>query len=108
MAFQPMDIQVNVMQASNVAELAANAREEPERAKSERLQNWVQERQEEENTSEETTEDDGNQAIDEDEGGNQANSSVSQANAAGVEESEEERTSRSSEPDKGTHLDLTT
>jgi len=109
MAFLPMDIQVNVMQASNVAELAANEREEPKRAKSERSQKWVQKRQEEENTSDEAGKREGNKPVDEDEEGNQPDIGGGSDNTAqDVEDEDNQPSGRHSEPDKGTHLDLTT
>jgi hypothetical protein len=105
-AFQPIDIQVNVMQASNVAELATNEREGPERALDDRTRTWIEERQSEENTSDETSKRDENDSVDEDETGNTSN----EAHAASAESTEEEddSDSQNSEPDKGTYLDFTT
>ena len=101
-----MDIQVNVMQASNVAELAANEKEEPKRARSERSRKWVEERRSEENTSDETGEQDENNPVDEDEGGPFRH--LDTLNVGSEEQASGESSSQSSEPDKGTHLDLTT
>lgn len=107
MAFQPIDIQVNVMQASNVAEMAAAEREEPKRAKSERARDWIQERQDEENTSDETAEEDEENPVDEDGTSPHQGLTTMTTGSESSEESEESE-SHSSESDKGTHLDLTT
>jgi hypothetical protein len=106
MAFQPIDIQVNVMQASNVAEMATNEREGPERALDDRTQKWIEERQSEENTSDETAERDENDAVDEDESGNTPNNTHGASGESSGEE--DDSSSQNSEPDKGTYLDLTT
>lgn len=95
-----------MMQASNVAELAAQEKEEPKRARSERSRKWVQERQSEENTSDETGEQDENNPVDEDEGGPFRH--LGTMNVGSEEQESEESLSQVSEPDKGTHLDLIT
>lgn len=101
-----MDIQVNMMQASNVAELAAQEKEEPKRARSERSRKWVEERRAEENTSDETGEQDENNPVDEDESGPFRH--LETMTPGSGEDEAEGSSSQSSEPDKGTHLDLTT
>lgn len=110
MAFQPIDLQVNVMQASNVAESVAHERDEPRRAKSERSQKWVEERQSEENTSEETADQDENESVNEDETSNIPNrqSAVEEASQEEQDDQDSSSSNNNSEPDKGTHLDLTT
>jgi hypothetical protein len=107
MAFQPMDIQVNVMQASNVAEMAAHEREEPKRAKSERARDWIQERQDEENTSDETAEEDEQNPVDEDGAAPGGQLTTLTTGPESPQEESEGEQNRPSEPDKGTHMDLT-
>ena len=108
MAFQPIDIQVNVLQASNVAESVAHDRDEPKRARSEQSRKRVEERRAEENTSDETGEQNENEAVEDDESGTVLNRSPLAGEPADELEEDEEDDSRASEPDKGTHLDLTT
>lgn len=110
MAFQPMDIQVNVMQSANVANVVANEEEAPQRAKADQVEKWIEKRQQEENTSDETGEQNEHQSVDEDQGGN---NSFLESDGDGSESGDSEEDSLNaerspSEPDKGTHLDLKT
>lgn len=108
MAFQPMDIQVNVMQSANVANIAANEEEAPQRAKADQVEKWIEERQEEENTSDEAGEQNENNSVDEDEGGNNTFLETEEHEDAETNEDPLHTESSPSEPDKGTHMDLKT
>ncbi|MFB6345696.1 MAG: hypothetical protein ABEK50_08000 [bacterium] len=110
MAFQPIDIQVNVMQSSNVSSIVAHEQDAPQRAQSDQLDKWIEERHEEENTSEEAGEEPENETVDEDQGSNNSFLSSEEEQSESPEDDGNDLNSEASpsEPDKGTYMDLKT
>lgn len=109
MAFQPIDLQVNVMQSKNVADAVANEQDQPKRNKNARADRMLEERRLEQNTSDEAGTKSESDEVDEDEEENTPDHEF-QANGDRDDESDstQSRNRPKAESDKGTLLDLTT
>lgn len=108
MAFLPIDLQVNVMQSSNVANAASHEQEAPKLAREDRADQWIERRRLDENTSDETGQSTAeDQTIDEEGQGNSPNREFEGESEPEDEESSSQN-ARSHESDKGNYMDFTT
>lgn len=105
MAFQPIDLQVNIQNIASVADQRASETRESEQAKRNQFRDRIQERRLKENTTDETGEEPGNRAVGEEQ---QSSRSRLESRSSVEGDSPKEGRTHPSEPQKGNHFDIIT
>lgn len=106
MAFQPIDLQVNIQNIASVADQRAAEARETEQAKRNQFRDRIHERRLKENTTDETGEEPGNREV-----GEEQEPSTPPLRQSGIEAGESQPpqvASAASEPEKGNHFDIIT